>query len=203
MKRLIGLCLIICMGISFCACGEKKEEYFTVSDFIEEEVEEVFYKIGDTVSTDRAEFKLNSAEFAEAVWIDTYEVATPAGTKGESMERNIERNYIEMCVVFEIENIGETIIDDWMYNEEGVYETKNIKGYVELVYDEDACRARDMIDRTTNTEDLYLLVGARHKYSGFYGLSRDAYTDTDTTLYLQVKLPNSKGEFETFKYQLR
>lgn len=182
MKRLIGLCLIICMAVSFCACGKKEDTL----------------KVGDSAATDRAAVMMMEAEFTETGRFSNLEY---------EIKWNLDNNIIYFNFEFAIKNIGETVLDDKMRNPQGYPYSDQLGAYVELYYADEKYVTLNkypdyVYDMTTEDEHFNIPVGETHTIFARFTLPRQAMTD-GKPIYVNIKLPNSKGEFETFKYTLR
>jgi hypothetical protein len=182
------------MTVSVCACGKEK-----------------IYKIGDTVSTDKAELTMENAEFSElykAIGIDGKLVTSYGFSEEVMQEINIERNRIFYIVEFEIENISDTVLDDMLRNPDGYPYSNKLSAYVELYYGEDKYVAlnderHDVYDKTARNKYLNIPEDDSHTIYCRFELPREAMDDTDKEIFINIKLPNSEGKAEIFKFRLQ
>ena len=174
MKRLLAVLLIMCMAVSVCAFGKKE-----------------YYKVGEKISTNRAELKLISADFCENIK-SSWAAGTLAGTSERDAQGNIEKNIVLLAIEFDVKNVGKKEIT---------------KGYltqdVELVFDGKVYDAKGIEDTIAKGCGWDIPVGEKHLCRAYYVLPRDAFNNSDKELYINFTLPKSKDKVETFKYDLR
>ena len=246
MKKLLALILAAALALSLVACGggsgagdtntpSTGNEDTTSTDAPDggedsNSTEKAqYYKVGDTVSTDKAEFVLQRFEFAELIrWgerpMDTIvadgkkvQVANGAPpeyylipTTMEELEAIKDEDPVWRTptdgkafasISFTMKNVGSTKL-----------KTGVIDCIVELQYDKYLFREDD-IAFFDDCSDEYATNGRRyleldvleeaHECRGYIQVPEIVMTDTDTPLFLNAYLSNESGEEVVFTYQLR
>ena len=187
MKRLLAVLLIMCMAVSVCACGKKEK----------------IYKVGDTVSTERAEVTMKETGFSEFRVLLT-------GNEEKARKNNIEKDRIYYNFEYELKNIGDTVLNEKMRNPDGYPYSNQLGAYVDLYYAGEkyvALNSSDIVlsivsETSIGSLEFNVPVGGMYHIVGSFELPRKAITD-DEPIYVHIKLPNSKGEFEIFKFKLK
>ena len=204
MKKVISMLLVLACCLSLCACGDTKIQ--TAS-------------IGETVSSDRAEFILKRFEFGKNLYYDNsitndnflLPIAEDELTElpaGETSKTS-EDGKVFLSLSFSIENIGKTPLREFVDLPDGS-STIYLSGYIELEYDGYLFRNTDdnaFFKKSTSFWSLATLemdvMAPVENYVGYITVPEKVMTDTETPLYLRVYLPNEAGKFETYTYKLR
>ena len=199
MKKILSLLLALTMILGLCACGN-----------VDETNSETIYKLGDTVSTDIAEFTLERAEFAIVL-------SNLGSTLGEPKEYDPKKDsknpYIAatghtyVLTEFKLKNIdsreldiskGSSFRNDLMtvdYNNKSYNQSLSVLG--DLIKTEEG----STIVPSTLTSHSSLKPGSDRNIRGYLDVET-VVKNLDDSFYITISLPNSSGQNESFKFKL-
>lgn len=216
-KRLLAMLLALVL-LSLVGCGTTEETVATQTEVEEEEVveeevvEEVsYFSLGDTVSTNIAEFTLHSAEFAIALnnsmlyssgqYSTPDDYYTPAEYDASADTRGMDvaptgKSFVYICATIKNNDRGSSLnLEDGIFYVTYEGETS----YLDI--DFGATNEYDAGWEKYTSSNLLVSSGKSTtvRTSGEFSLEPDSLEDT---FILMVKLPNSDGDWEEFLFEV-
>ena len=212
MKQTISLLLALVMCLSLCACGGGTPETTEATELPTEPVAKL--TLGETASTDLAEFTLENSQFTYYVSNNSSNYVEPTETPNPMFAASIGHCYVSVTFTITNKDRGGSIsfadspgwIPNWTvsyggndYTVKGFDLNNNAGTYMNLAFSALVDKESGKVIEKHSSMNCLLSAGetATLRTFGIIDVDPEALTDG---FEFTVRVPKSKGEYEYFTY---